>query len=134
MSPQQPQRQFWYYMNGRRMWQQLNRFESYILADAMALAKRMMSSPRGLHFTTLSIIFADYEARHGTPSAELDLTIPIDENKHARVKRQISEFLDDGFEMRVDVATRADARVSPQRDPRVIWVRSEMSHSADSPR
>jgi hypothetical protein len=39
MSPHQPRRQFWYYMNDRRMWQQLNRFESYILSDAMTLAR-----------------------------------------------------------------------------------------------
>ena len=113
------------------MWQQLNRFESYILADAMALAKRMITSPRGLHFTSLSILFADYEVHH-SDSLSAELTIPIVEDKHARVKRQILDLVDDGFEIRVDLATRADAYVSSERDPRVIWVRSEVSHSADS--
>jgi hypothetical protein len=94
----------------------------------------MITSPRGLHFTSLSVIFADYEAHHDTPSTELDLTIPEDQVQHARVKRQILDFLDDGFEIRVDVATRSDAHVEPETEQRVIWVRSEVSHSADSPR
>lgn len=126
--PYRCQKQFGLYQGGHAKWQVADRFESFVIMDALEIARRFVGSPLGLYFSSMALLFADTEERL-SGSCATHVTMTNNTVHQERMRNQILDFLDgDNVEIRIDVKTRSDAYVSSP-DHKVIYVRLEVSRS-----